>query len=851
MRNHVVAWLLTTVAVSFAAPVPVSASRFTPPEWKRLVREHPDHAFIGQLKHDGWVRDADRNFIDDEITRRFGPDDDVDVVVELNQCMPPQVVRNAFGGFGRLRHVNRHVTFVIIDAVPFELLQTLARRSDVAMVEWKVPLRPALDVSTRAVQVRASSAYASEATDALGLTGAGVNIAVVDTGVDDGLSTFAGKVVLGFDATIFEDVDGDGVDDSCEVAGAPSTCSGADDEPGDGSTNPPDGSAVQHGTRVAAIALGVGASGEDCRTPSATSGLPCKGVAPGAGLVDVRVCTGGACDDAGIDQTDVSEALDWIVDEAETMGIRVVNVSLAECDLTEEDEGKSALSQLVNYVVASGITVVVAHGNGAVLACPAGSGSQHTFAPGSASLAITVAGSMDGATVGRDDDYAFSLYLTGPRTDWDAAAPNLFALKPDLAAPAQGILTPVPDPVGGGSADTGTSLAAPHLAGAVALILEARPPMDPGSIKDLLLTTADASRNTSACGEGTLAAVPTWSKCLGAGLLNAWEAASTAANTEVAFPSCVGDPGVLGRPCLLSDGLPAWKNTNDLQVGDLLQVDVETTVTADLENTGTADASALVTFGARIFGGGAPQFEDIGTQRVDVAAGTKVTVTQAWTPETAGHQCLQVSLACARDGLFWNNVTQRNLEVEASRYDVEVNNPLAVPASMRVQTRSHRNGWRCRVDDPTFTLNPILDCARMVRVVFDPPAGAQPGEQADCDVEIFATPLRPGAKAESVGGVTVRTYVPERCPISGRVVDASGNPVSRARVVLRWPGRGSTIAATTDASGAFTMRVPAGVPQRLRIRGGPHGRGEVDVRPACGARPLDLVLAGRGALQWR
>jgi hypothetical protein len=47
------------------------ATAYTPLAWQGVVDGHANPAFNGQRKHLTWVRDQNRNFVDDEIEKRF------------------------------------------------------------------------------------------------------------------------------------------------------------------------------------------------------------------------------------------------------------------------------------------------------------------------------------------------------------------------------------------------------------------------------------------------------------------------------------------------------------------------------------------------------------------------------------------------------------------------------------------------------------------------------------------------------------------------------------------------------------------------------------------------------------
>ncbi|MGO1683233.1 MAG: S8 family serine peptidase, partial [Corynebacterium variabile] len=64
-------------------------------------------------------------------------------------------------------------------------------------------------------------------------------------------------------------------------------------------------------------------------------------------------------------------------------------------------------------------------------------------------------------------------------------------LKPDLAAPGGSIWSTIPLEQGGHGSKSGTSMAAPHVAGAAALLLESAPDLAPGDVKTTMMNTAD------------------------------------------------------------------------------------------------------------------------------------------------------------------------------------------------------------------------------------------------------------------------------------------------------------------------------------------------------------------------
>lgn len=691
-----------------------AASPFTPLEWQRPVPPSMARLFPGQRKFTTWIRDKNRNAIDDEIERRFKPGSRVNVIVDLNRCLNESESTKLLRTFGRVRYAGKLLTYVVVDGVPFDRLPQLAALPDVAMVEWQVPYVPFDDISGRAVQAEKSATFSPQTARDAGLTGSGVTIAIVDTGVNTNHEAFAGKFVTGFDATTM--TVGTTVD------------------------------SIGHGTHVAGIALGLGTPGRVCRAPGAGNTPNCAGIAPAAKLVPVKVCGTSSCPNAAI-----AAGLDWLGINAQANNIRVANMSLGAC---VADDGNSAFPQQVNYIVALGVFFSVSHGNAAN--CSLAPGSVLTGPPGSASFAATVAGSNDAGTIPRTNDTIFSSFLRGPRIDFNPGSPNLQALKPDIAAPGEGIFSANVANLIGYVSLTGTSMAAPHVAGAGALLIQAKPSIDPSSLKDALMRSADTSHNVPQFP----AVSPAWDRQFGAGILDLWQAVNIVTPTDVGFPQCSGPAATPGGLCTLSGGLPVWNNYVDITTTTPPQVGVQTTIQAKVRNYGTISASVLVNFGVYEFAVGNNQFFHVGTVPVTIPPNTTVTVSQPWTPDAVTHQCVQVAIQFGQDSNYGNNLTQRNMQVSPSVYNVRVETPFMVETKFRLAAKSDRPGWICRISDTAFSLKPF-ECPRMVRVTFNAPPGTAPGERANCDLAVYALAFGK-ERYQLIGGVTMQTYVPRK-----------------------------------------------------------------------------------------
>jgi serine protease AprX len=423
--NRRVAPLASVVLGLLIAPSSALAiDCFTPREW--LPRLHMP------------LEDDDNNFIADAIENIGGFN--VDVVVHLNQC-PTQDVIARLVDFGDPIFISKYLSVVTLSNVNSALLPELARDPAIAFLGEDHEIFPHLNVSNPAVGVRPSSTYSpNTVSDAHpGIDGSGVNVAIMDTGVDDGVHSDlpSSRFIAGYDA-----------------------CLGL-------STNPDD--QYGHGTHVASTVLG--------------SGGTYQGIAPAAGIVDVQVFKPGCT----TTDTVVFGALEWIMDNQGAHQIKVLNFSGGDCT---NSNGLGAFSMMFNRLVYQGIVAVVSKGNNNTQFCPTPLCSVFSPSPGSADDAITVANIDDMGTVTRaDDDYSCSS-MAGPRpSDGDLDTDD--EIKPEIGAPGTNIGAAAHNTAASYVNMSGTSMSAPHVAGCAALLLEANPGLTPLSLKELLLQTAE------------------------------------------------------------------------------------------------------------------------------------------------------------------------------------------------------------------------------------------------------------------------------------------------------------------------------------------------------------------------
>lgn len=232
----------------------------------------------------------------------------------------------------------------------------------------------------------------------------------------------------------------------------------------DGRTEPFDPNG--HGTHVAGIIAGNGR----------LSGGGYVGCAPEAGLVVVRVL-----DAQGSGRlSQVLAGLDWVLAHRDTYGIRVLNLSLGA--LAVDPPAEDPLAQAVEVAWASGLVVCVAAGN-------SGPEPGTIDTPGTAPSVITVGAADDRGTVHRGDDVIARFSGRGPAFG-DGEKPDLVAPGVHItaaAAPGSRLAREQGTTHGAYTTMSGTSMAAPLVAGAAALLLSGRPHLTPPEVKALLL----------------------------------------------------------------------------------------------------------------------------------------------------------------------------------------------------------------------------------------------------------------------------------------------------------------------------------------------------------------------------
>ncbi len=251
-----------------------------------------------------------------------------------------------------------------------------------------------------------------------------------------------------------------------------------------------------HGTHIAGI---IGSNG-------ASSGGLFMGVAPEVNLINLRV----ADYNGRAFESDMVDALQWIYEHHREYNIRVVNVSMNSA--TAQSYHTSPLDAALEILWFNGIVVIVSAGNNGGVQIN-GIVPGILYPPANDPFVITVGASDDMGTPYTWDDILtpFSAYGVTEDGFW----------KPELVAPGAHIINllastdctiAVQHPEALYSKQflrlSGTSMAAGVASGAVALLLQARPDLNPDQVKWALMNSATPLRHPGA----------------GAGILNIWAA---------------------------------------------------------------------------------------------------------------------------------------------------------------------------------------------------------------------------------------------------------------------------------------------------------------------------------------
>jgi subtilisin family serine protease len=311
--------------------------------------------------------------------------------------------------------------------------EALRQQPDVAAIALDLPVEIA-DVTPGAVFIGADTVWRE-----FGLSGAGVRVAMLDTGVD----------------TTHVDLAGSLVSQHCF-----NRTGGCLPERGTESDNAQDENG--HGTHVAGIVASRGQTSP-------------QGIAAAAELVAVRVL---GPNGAGF-TSDVLAGMDWVVANQAQLGVKVMNLSLGGgsyagvCD--QADANTMLYAAAVQAARQAGITVFAAAGNGGQ--------ADMLMAPACVSGVIAVGNIYDAPLVSLGWPTCTDQNIVAGQV---ACSSNSSA-ELDLLAP--GVLVRSTSLGGGEATKSGTSMSTPHAAAVAALLLQANPNLAPAEVETILKET--------------------------------------------------------------------------------------------------------------------------------------------------------------------------------------------------------------------------------------------------------------------------------------------------------------------------------------------------------------------------
>ena len=360
-------------------------------------------------------------------------------------------------------------------------VRAVVAQPGVRAVEGDQPLAYQLETAHQATRSDVAQAYTTP--DGSPIGGAGVSVAIIDSGVDgrhpffqrDGESTLVANLK-----------------NVCTIFTAPTDLCYQQDPTNDTDTTAAGG----HGTHVAGITGGV--------ETTLSSGERLRGSAPDVSLVGLSV-------GAGLSIINANSAMQWVLDhhrrpcapadqqdgpsDLECPPIKVTNHSYGPASVPEGGHTFNENSPTVTIqrgLVAAGVTVVWAAGNSD------GDGSIATTNPPAMdpTPGVLMVASYNDAGTGTRDNQLSTFSSRGKKGD-----PQTY---PDLSAPGDGITSacrpylaicstgfdfrngPGPADIGTFNTISGTSMATPYVAGVAAQLAQAQPGITPGAIETLL-----------------------------------------------------------------------------------------------------------------------------------------------------------------------------------------------------------------------------------------------------------------------------------------------------------------------------------------------------------------------------
>ena len=215
-----------------------------------------------------------------------------------------------------------------------------------------------------------------------------------------------------------------------------------------------------HGTFVAGVGSGNGIM----------SGGKFSGIAPKSNIISIKALNG----DGEANAVNILEAMQWIYDNAKKFNIKIVCMSFGSEPLGINDPIMKGAEALWN----KGITMVAAAGN-------SGPEFETIKSPGISPRIITVGGFNDNRA--ENGEFNIKEFSIAP---FSSRGPALRRYKPDVVAPSVNITSCSNLSSSDYTKMSGTSVATPMVAGLAALMLEKEPRLSPDQVKLRLMSVA-------------------------------------------------------------------------------------------------------------------------------------------------------------------------------------------------------------------------------------------------------------------------------------------------------------------------------------------------------------------------
>lgn len=388
-------------------------------------------------------------------------------------------------------HTNWLANFISCSATP-DAIRAIAALDCVAWVDFRPATSPFIEpIDVRPANTGELSRANAWGVDkigapdvwALGYDGEGVTVAIIDTGVNYNHVDLATHMWHDTPAGLHYGWD----------------ISTGDSDPMDESG---------HGTHCAGSVGSNGIAGTTC------------GVAPGATIMAVRVMTSVSPEA----EVNVMDGFEWAVEH----GADVLSTSLGYIPAWNPQRALWRTAE--ENILAAGIPHSIAAGNEGPGApslrtpgdCPPPWLHPDQVAQGGLSACICVGATDSGDGIADFSSRGPANWETiAPWFDYDDTAPNAGLLRPDVCAPGVDVLSCDYGNIGGYTTMSGTSMATPHNAGLMALLLSADSSLTPAQIDEILETTAldlGAAGKENIYGSGRIQALEAIQAVIGTGI---------------------------------------------------------------------------------------------------------------------------------------------------------------------------------------------------------------------------------------------------------------------------------------------------------------------------------------------